>query len=136
MTKTITQKVVFKNTSPKALYELYMDAKKHSKSTGAIAKITDKETTNFTAYDNYISGKNLHLIKDKLIVQSWRGSDWTKGDMDSTFIMNFESKGNDTILQVTHANLPVKQADDIKKGWTDFYWTPWKKYLAANAKGK
>jgi activator of HSP90 ATPase len=130
MTKTITQKVVFKNTTPKALYDLYMDAKKHSQSTGAMAKIEAKEGTKFTAYDNYISGKNLHLIKDKLIVQSWRGSDWAKGDMDSTFIINLESKGNDTILHVTHANLPEKQADDIKKGWADFYWLPWKKHLA------
>ncbi len=136
MTKTITQKVVFKNTTPKDLYELYMDAKKHSQSTGATAKIEAKEGTKFTAYDDYISGKNLQLVKDKLIVQSWRGSDWAKGDMDSTFIMNLEPKGNDTILHLTHANLPEKEADDIKKGWTDFYWSPWKKHLAAKVKKK
>ena len=35
MSKTIVQDVVFKNTTPKVLYELYMDGKKHSIATGA-----------------------------------------------------------------------------------------------------
>ena len=39
MVKTITQKVVFKNTTPQQLYELYMDAKKHTESTGVPANI-------------------------------------------------------------------------------------------------
>ncbi len=30
MPKTIKQKIVFKNTKPKDLYDLYMDSKKHS----------------------------------------------------------------------------------------------------------
>lgn len=129
MTKTITQKVVFKNTTPKALYDLYIDAKKHTEATGDLAKITAKEGTKFSAFSNYITGKNLQLIKDKLIVQSWRGSDWDKNDMDSTFIINLEAKGKDTVLLMTHANLPLSQTDDIKKGWIDFYWKPWKKHL-------
>ena len=130
MTKTITQKVVFKNTPVKALYELYMDAKKHSLVTGAPAKITAKEGTTFSAHDGYIKGKNLQLIKDKLIVQSWKGQDWDKNDLDSTFIINFEQKGKDAVLRVTHANLPEKHADDIRKGWHDYYWKPWKQHLA------
>ena len=48
MTKTITQKVVFKNTTSKKLYDLYMDAKQHSAITGGPAKITAKEGTNFS----------------------------------------------------------------------------------------
>jgi activator of HSP90 ATPase len=130
MTKTITQKVLFKNTTPKALYDLYMDAKKHTKATGAPAKISDKEGTKFSAHDGYITGKNLHLVKDKLIVQAWRGSDWNKDEMDSTFIIKLEPKGKDVVLQVTHANIPKKYADGIKKGWHEFYWEPWKEYLS------
>jgi activator of HSP90 ATPase len=130
MTQTITQKVVFKNTPVKTLYELYMDAKKHSLVTGAPAKISAKEGTTFSAHDGYIKGKNLQLVKDKLIVQSWKGQDWDKSDLDSTFIINFEQKGKDAVLHVTHANLPEKHADDIRKGWHDCYWKPWKHHLA------
>jgi activator of HSP90 ATPase len=78
MAKTITQKVVFKNTSSKELYDLYMNEKKHSEVIGGSAKITTKIGANFSAYDNYITGKNLHLLKDTIIVQTWRGSDWKK----------------------------------------------------------
>jgi activator of HSP90 ATPase len=130
MPKNIVQKVVFKNTTPKALYDLYMDAKKHSLVTAAPAKISAKVGAKFSAHGSYITGKNLQLIKDKLIVQSWRGSDWDKSDADSTFIIQLESKGKDVILEAFHINLPDKQAKSIDGGWYTFYWEPWKKYLA------
>lgn len=133
--KTLTQKVVFKNTTPEQLYDLYMDSKLHSLVTGDTAKITKKEGAAFTAYGNYIAGKNLQLVPGKLIVQSWRGTDFKKADMDSTFILQFEKKGNDAILHMVHANVPDAEAEGIKSGWTDFYWTPWKAYLAEQ-KGK
>ncbi|MDB5281385.1 MAG: hypothetical protein JWO06_460 [Bacteroidota bacterium] len=129
MAKTITQKVVFKNTSPKQLYDLYMNAKKHSLVTASPAKITEKEGRKFSAHDGYINGKNLQLVKDKLIVQSWKSADWQDGDLDSTFILRFEPKAKDTVLHVVHANVPDKEVDGIDKGWHDYYWTPWKQYL-------
>ena len=43
MAKTIQQKVVFKNTTPNVLYDLYMDSKKHSIATAAPAKLSTKE---------------------------------------------------------------------------------------------
>jgi len=136
MPKTIVQKVVFKNTTPKVLYDLYMDAKKHSIVTGAPAKISEKEGSKFSAHGGYISGKNLQLLKDKLIVQSWKAEDWDKEDIESTFIILLESKGNDVVLYATHANVPDNQSDGIKKGWDDFYWKPWKKYLSEKQKNK
>src|SRR5579872_5164520 len=102
MAKTIVQKVVFKNTTPKALYELYMNAKKHSKATGASAQITNKEGAPFSAYDGYITGENLKLVKDQLIVQSWRGKDWNKKDADSTFLIHLEPKGKNVVLHAVH----------------------------------
>jgi activator of HSP90 ATPase len=131
MTKTITQNVVFKNAKTSVLYSMYLDSKHHKAITvGHPATISAKEGSKFTVYDGYITGKNLQLIKDELIVQSWRGSDWSKKDADSTFIMLFEQKGKDVIIHMTHANLPDKHADDIKQGWIDYYWKPWKKYLS------
>ncbi len=132
MAKTIVQKVVFKNTTPKALYSLYMDSKKHSLTTGAPAKITDKEGAKYTAHGDYITGKNLQLIPDKLIVQTWRASDWSKDDVDSTFIIHLETKGKNVLLHAIHANIPDEQVKDINDGWHEYYWEPWKKYLEEN----
>ena len=136
MAKTITQEVVFKNTTPKQLYDLYMNAKQHSASTGAAAIIIAKEGAEYSAHDGYITGKNLKLVKNKLIVQTWRASDWNTADEDSIFIIYLEQKGKDVILFATHANLPDRQAEEIDKGWVDFYWAPWKKYLAGSAIAK
>ncbi len=128
--KTLTQKVVFKNTTAEELYEMYMDAKLHSMLTGASAKITKKEGASFSAHGDYIKGKNLHLIPGKLIVQTWRGSDWKKSDLNSIFMLQFDKKGNDAILNMVHANIPDNEAEGIKSGWVDYYWTPWKAQLA------
>ena len=130
MPKTIVQKVLVKNTTAKALYDLYMDAKKHSLLTGAPAKISAKEGSKFSAHGGYITGKNLQLVKDKLIVQSWRAEDWNQEDIDSTFIIFFEPKGKDVIVHATHANVPEGQMESLKSGWNDYYWKPWKKYLS------
>ena len=130
MAKTIVQKIVFKNTKPKDLYNLYIDAKKHSNVTGDVAKISAKEGSAFSVFSGYAKGKNLRLVKDKLIVQTWRNADWQEDDADSIFTLSFEQSGRDTIAHATHANVPDHQVADINKGWHDYYWKPWKKYLA------
>jgi len=70
MSKTITQKIVFKNTKPQQLYDLYMNAKRHSVATGAPAKISTKKGGKYSAHNGYITGENLQLIKNRLIVQT------------------------------------------------------------------
>ncbi len=130
MPKTIVQKIVFKNTTPKALYDLYMNAKKHSKVTLAPAKINNKVGEKYSAHGGYISGENIYLIKDRLIVQSWRTQEWDAKEIDSTFIIELEPKGKNVVLHMVHANVPDKHADSIDKGWHSHYWEPWKKSLA------
>ena len=130
MSKTAVYKILFKNARPKALYELYMNSKKHSAATAATAKISAKKGGKFTAHNGWIYGENLQLVKDRLIVQAWRAEGWAKSDPDSIFMIYLEPKGKDTILHAVHANIPDKDFDGINKGWHLHYWTPWKKYLA------
>jgi activator of HSP90 ATPase len=130
MAKTLTQRVVFKNTTPEKLYSLYMNAKMHAESTGAPAKISDKEEASYSVSGGYIVGKNLKLVKNKMIVQTRHASDWADSDLDSIFMLNFEQKGKNAILNMVHANIPDKHADGIKKGWDTYYWDKWKLYLA------
>ena len=130
MSKTITQEVVFKNTSPKDLYDLYMNSKKHSIATGAPAKMSSKIGGEYSAHSGYITGKNLLLVKNKLIVQSWRAQGWPKTEPDSIFIIRLEPKGDEVVLSAIHAIVPDKEAEGIEKGWFAHYWEPWKKYLA------
>ena len=130
MSKTILQKVVFKNTTTRVLYDLYMNAKLHSLIAGSPVKISAKPGSKFSAHGGYIKGKNIFLIKNKQIIQTWRAAGWDKDDVDSVFMINFEQKGKDVVLDMVHAYLPEKAVAGVKKGWTDHYWNPWKQHLA------
>ena len=136
MARNIVQTLVFKNTTPKALYDLYMNTKKHSIATGAPAHLSNKVGGKYSAHGGYITGANIHLLKDKMIVQSWRTQEWSTDDPDSTFIIYLEQKGKNTVLHMIHANLPDKHAESINKGWHIHYWEPWKKYLAGKPVAK
>jgi activator of HSP90 ATPase len=130
MAKQITQKILFKKTKPKALFELYMNAKKHALISGSPVKISSKAGAPFSAHGGYISGTSVYTVKDKIIIQTWRGSNWDSADPDSIFTIILEPKGKDTVVHAIHSNVPDAQVASIEKGWFDHYWKPWKQHLA------
>jgi len=130
MSKTIVQKIIFKKTRTAVLFNLYMDSHQHTTVTQSIATISPKEGGRYSAHDQYITGKNLRLVKNRLIVQTWRASNWGEDIADSVFIIALEQKGRDVIVSATHANVPDEEFEDLKNGWTEFYWKPWKEYLS------
>lgn len=119
-TKTIKQTATFK-ALPHEIYEMLMDSKLHSKFTEAKANISRKVGGKFTAYDGYIQGKNLELVKDRKIVQAWREPDFPKNHW-STVTYLLSRNGNGTKLSFTHSGVPLSEYKDIKKGWREFYW--------------
>jgi activator of HSP90 ATPase len=126
-TKTIRQGAMFRAT-PHEVYEALMDSKKHSKFSGAAARISRKIGGRFNAYDGWIYGKNLQLKKDKLIVQEWRGNDWPKG-VYSIVKFILQKSGENTKLMFTQSGVPADKYKDISEGWKEFYWRPMKKML-------
>jgi activator of HSP90 ATPase len=127
---TIIQKLVFKNTKTKQLYDLYMDAKLHGLITAGRVKISERPGSKLEVFDGYISGKTLLVTKNKLIVQSWHGSDWGPKDADSALVLCFDQKGKDAVMNVFHACVPDDKAAGLDKGWHDHYWKPWRQYVA------
>jgi len=126
--KTIIQKIKFR-AAPKILYEMYMDSKKHSKLTGTKAVLSGKAGGPFSAHGGYCWGRNLMLVPNKMIVQTWRAADWTKKDPDSIFILTFDpSKGGAEVTMV-HANVPDRHAAHLNQGWKDHYWKHWRSYI-------
>jgi uncharacterized protein YndB with AHSA1/START domain len=122
--KTIKQTIIFK-ASPHDVFEALMDSKKHSEFTGDKAVISRKVGGKYRAYGDYITGKNLEIIKDKRIVQTWHASDWPDG-VDSKVIFELEADGKNTKLKFTHENVPDEQYAEVLKGWIEFYWGPMK----------
>lgn len=129
MTKPIVQKVVFKNSTPKEIYDLYMDPKKHSAFTMGKVTIQPKPGGKFSAWGGGLSGKFLQLVKDKMIVQSWRSDAFKTSDLDSTLVLQLHAQGKDTVLHMVHANVPEQDHAGVTDGWRDYYWLPMKEYL-------
>jgi activator of HSP90 ATPase len=127
MSKIIRQTATFK-ASPHEVYEALMDSRKHSKFTGAPAKISRKVGGEFTAYGGDLSGKTTELVADKKIVQEWRADDWPTGHVSHASFTLKKVKGG-TQLSFYQSNVPAKHYKGIKQGWIDFYWKPMKAML-------
>jgi activator of HSP90 ATPase len=126
-TKTLHQIIVFKGTAHE-LYEALMDSKKHAKFTNAQATISRKIGGSFHTYDDYATGKNIELVPDKKIVQTWRAADWPK-DHYSKVTFVFKEKDGEITLDFTQTEIPLEAYPEIEQGWKEWYWDPLKTYL-------
>ena len=129
MEVTIIKQKTIVLASPDEVYEVFMDAKKHSAVTGSKATCDPKVGGKFTAWDGYISGKNLELEKGKKIVQEWITTEWPPGYPPSRLELTFKKVKGGTEISMVHSNVPAKQAEDYEQGWIDFYWEPLKEYF-------
>lgn len=127
MSKEI-KKTVYFDASAHDVYEALIDEKKHAAFTGAGAKIDRKVDGEFEVWDGYATGVNKELVPDKLIVQTWRASDWPEGKHSEVRFEFSESDGK-TKMEFTQTGIPEDQVDEITQGWEDFYWKPLKEYL-------
>jgi activator of HSP90 ATPase len=130
MTPVIEQSASFPKVTPAALYDLFMDSAKHSAATGAPAKISTKVGGKWSAFGGMILGRNLDLVPDRMIVQSWRSSAWKKPDPDSILIVRFEKSLGGATVHLVHVGVPEHDHKGVTQGWKKFYWDQWEKYLA------
>ncbi len=109
--------------SPEVLYEAWMDGTRHGQMTGGEATIDQGIGGEFSAWDNYISGKTLELVPNRRIVQSWRSVEFGPDDADSRLEIELEADGDGTVLVLRHSNIPDGQPD-YQQGWIDNYFEP------------
>jgi len=131
MTPTIQYSATFEKATPAKLYELFADSAKHSAATGMPAKISRKVGGNWTAFDKMLLGKNLVLIPNRMIVQTWRSSEWKKSDPDSILVVSFEKVPGGAKVDLVHVGVPDYDHAGVTEGWIKYYWEPWKAYLSA-----
>lgn len=139
--EAIHQEVIFK-ASRKRVYEALTDAKQFEKVVqlssavksgmvppGKPAEISREPGGAFALFGGYVSGRQLVLVPDKLIVQAWRAGSW---DPNSYSIAKFALTDQDshTKLIFDHAGFPNDQAQHLSEGWHVNYWEPLAKFLA------
>ncbi|HEX3377826.1 MAG TPA: SRPBCC domain-containing protein [Candidatus Acidoferrales bacterium] len=136
MTPTIQYSATFEKANPAKLYELFADSAKHSAATGMPAKISRKVGGDWTAFGKMLRGKNLVLIPNRMIVQTWRSSEWKKSDPDSILVVTFEKTKDGAKADLVHVGVPEYDHEGVTEGWIKYYWEPWKAYLSSKAAKK
>jgi activator of HSP90 ATPase len=127
-TKTIKQKE-FISAKPVEIYDAFLNEQKHSAFTGAKATCDRRVGGKFTAWDGYITGKNVKLENGRRIIQEWKTSEWPQGYPPSVIEFTFKPKGGGTEVSMVQLHVPSTQAINYEKGWKDYYWRPLKKYF-------
>jgi activator of HSP90 ATPase len=130
ITTTIRQKVLIPEATPDDVFRAYLSSKEHTAITGSKATISSRKGAKFIAWDGYISGKNVELIRGKKIVQEWLTTEWPENYAPSTLDMTLVEKGDGTELIFVQTDVPKSQAASYRKGWWDSYWNPMKEYFA------
>jgi uncharacterized protein YndB with AHSA1/START domain len=103
-TKTLHQTVTF-SASPRQVYEMLMNSKKHRSLSGEPAKISRKVGGKFTAWGSHISGINLALKPGQKIVQAWRATGWWP-DHYSIAIFEIAKARGGSKLKFTQIGIP------------------------------
>jgi len=133
MAKTIQQSVVFPARASK-LFALYADGKLHGAATGQKAAIGKAAGGRFSAFNGMITGKLLHIARNRIWVQTWRGKHWKSSDRDSVLTLVFDDTPKGGRVVLVHANVPDHDAKGVNTGWRSFYWEPWSKFLQMGGK--
>ena len=133
MPRSIMMAVDFPCT-PARLYRMYLNPTLHAAFTGAPVKIAARAGAAFQAFGGALSGKILHLVPNRLVVQSWRSTQFGKRDLDSTLILSFFSHNEGARIELTHVNVADGDFAGVSEGWSKYYWIPWREYLNHRSK--
>jgi len=118
---------------PARLYSMYLNPKTHAAITGAPVRIAARVGARFEAFGGALSGRILDLVPNRLIVQSWRSTEFGRRDIDSTLILTFRAQGRGGRIELTHVNVAEGDFGGVSEGWPKYYFTPWRTYLARRA---
>ena len=116
--------------SPVEIYEAWLDSIGHSEMTGGEATMSDEVGAEVSAWDGYISGRNLELIPGERIVQSWRTTEFGDEDEDSVITVVLQEIEPGTLLTLEHANVPDERKSYEEGGWQSNYFEPMVAYFS------
>lgn len=117
MTPAIHSGSTFENATPAKLYSLFMNSTRHTATTGMPAKISTKVGGKWSAFSGMILGKNLVIVPNRMVVQTWRSSEWKKKDPDSILVVTFEkAAGGGAQVNLVHVGVPEYDHAGVTQG--------------------
>lgn len=106
------------NASPEEVYNALTLEHTLRLWTGDKVAMQAEPGTEFSLWDDAITGKNLEFEKGKKIVQEWYFGD---NEVPSIVTIKLHSDKKGTSMEVRHTNIPDEAYDDIVEGWHDVY---------------
>ncbi len=116
---------------PERLYSMYLSPREHASFTGAPVRIAARAGAAFKAFDGALTGRILQVVPGRLIVQSWRSTQFGARELDSTLVLAFHKDRAGGRIELTHVNVADGDFAGVCEGWGRYYWTPWRAYLLA-----
>jgi Activator of HSP90 ATPase len=92
--------------------------------TGGPANMSSELGAEFSAWDEYITGRNLELVPGERIVQSWRTTKFPEEHEDSILTVTLEERDDGTLLTLSHSNVPEGHVGYEQGGWQQYYFDP------------
>jgi uncharacterized protein YndB with AHSA1/START domain len=129
MAKTIEQTVELP-ASGASLYRTYVDPALHGAMTGAPVEIGEEPGAEFLAFNGMLSGRVLHTVPDRMVVQTWRANQWDPDELDSVLTLHFVDTGAGSArIELVHVGVAPSDIQGVTDGWSSYYWVPWREYI-------
>ena len=83
----------------------------------------------FALFGGVITGRQIALVPNELVVQAWRADDWPRGVYS---IARFElvAQGSGCKILFDHTGFPQGDAESLASGWRAHYWKPMQQLLS------
>lgn len=119
---SIHQEITFR-CDPATVYKALTESGRFATFTGAPAEIDAVEGGAFSGFGGQVTGRNVELHNDAMIVQAWRTATWPEG-VYSIVRFELQQSGNGTRLTLDQDGHPADAKDHLDGGWHKMYWEP------------
>lgn len=117
------------NSTPKDIYSLLLDsARFQAMSGGRAAHISPHEGGAVSIFGGDIEARNIELVPNRRIVQTWRSRAWPEG-VYSVVRFQLQADGTGTRLTLDQAGYPRSAHAALGEGWPKMYWEPMNRAL-------
>jgi activator of HSP90 ATPase len=93
---------------------------------GYPSHMEDTPETEFSLFEGDIIGKNLAFEPNRLIRQQW----YFEGEeKESIVTLRLKPEKNNTVVELTHENVPEEVFEEMEEGWKKIYFGSLKRFF-------
>ena len=112
------------------VYADWLSSEGHTEMTGGPAKIVSEVGSKHTAWDNYITGEIVELSENRLIMMTWRTTEFADDAENSQLQITFNDNEAGCEVTLNHWKIPEGDGNKYKDGWTEYYFNPMSTYYS------